>query len=323
MTRLLIVNPSSLAEIVHGLQVACSLKAQWPLEKGPLQIDWIVRDIYAPLVHACTSIDRTFVFKRFGSTMDFIRLMKEVRQTHYDYLFDFQGLLRTGLMTWQAHAKKKVGRANAREGASTFYNVKAPVPPAGRKSHKLDLMLHFLPVLELQPKLQGSLEFRELENLKLSFAEPRKGSKPILIFPDARRPEKKWEGFKQLTKLILDGDRQRRVIWAGDHFLPDKNAFPPERFLNITAKTSLLSLPALLRKADWVIANDSGPLHLAAALGIRNVGIYGPTDWHLWGPYPLDDPKNHLIQAPVANLKLLQAKDVYARFLQYSQAAQV
>jgi len=72
-------------------------------------------------------------------------------------------------------------------------------------------------------------------------------------------------------------------------------------------------LPALIRRAEWVITNDSGPMHLAAAQGVRTMGIFGPTDPRLFGPYPLNGPTNFVVQAPVGDLKLLPAKDVYSR----------
>ena len=134
------------------------------------------------------------------------------------------------------------------------------------------------------------------------------------MFPDSRRPERCWPGFKQLTDLLLREDRTRRVVWAGSHYLPDKDAFPPGQFLNLTGNTSVVSLPALVGNAAWVIANDSGPLHLAAALGVPVLGIFGPTDPRRHGPYPLLAPTNHVIQAPVGDLRLLPAKEVYARF---------
>jgi ADP-heptose:LPS heptosyltransferase len=63
-----------------------------------------------------------------------------------------------------------------------------------------------------------------------------------------------------------------------------------------------------------VITNDSGPMHLAAALGVRTLGIFGPTDPRLFGPYPLTAPTNFVIQAPVGDLKLLTAREGYAQF---------
>ena len=310
MTELLIIKPSSLGDIVHGLQVATSLKAQ----VDGLRISWIVGDIFAPIVRACEAVDQVYVFERKGGTKAFLKLMAEVRKKKFDYAFDMQGLLRTGLMMSRTHAKVKAGRSDAREFAGVFYNKKVPLPPDGKRSHAIEILLQFCPVLGAKPELRGALKFREVDELKLSFAEGRGGAKPFLMFPDSRRAEKCWGGFKQLTEMILRENKARKVIWAGNNRVPDRNAYPPEQFLNLTANTSLVSLPALIKRADWVITNDSGPMHLAAALGVRTLGIFGPTDPRLFGPYPLTGPTNFVVQAPVGDLKLLSAKDVYARF---------
>lgn len=313
MTELLIIKPSSLGDIVHGLQVAATLKAQ----REGLRISWIVREIFAPLVRSCEAVDRVHVFERSGGTKGFLKLMREVRKTKFDYVFDMQGLLRTGLMTSRARARHKIGRSDAREWSGIFYDKKVPLPPEGRRSHALDILLQFCPELGCKAELKGSLKFRDAGDLKLRFAEGRGGARPILMFPDSRRPEKKWGGFKELTDMILHEDRSRKVIWAGSNVLADRGAFPADQFLNLTGNTSLVSLPALIRRADWVVTNDSGPMHLAAALGSRVVGIFGPTDPRLYGPYPLWAPNHFVIQAPVGNLKLLPAKDVYQRFLRF------
>jgi ADP-heptose:LPS heptosyltransferase len=310
MTELLIIKPSSLGDIVQALQVATSLKAQ----RDDLRISWIVREMFAPLVRASAAVDQVFVFERAGGAKGFLALMREVRKTKFDYVFDLQGLLRTGLMTSRARARHKVGRADAREGAGLFYDRKVPLPPDGRRSHAIDILLAFCPVLGAAPELRGTLKFRDAESLTLRFAEGRGGARPVLMFPDSRRAEKKWGGFKQLTELILREDPTRKVIWAGSNPLPDRNAFPPAQFLNLTGNTSLVSLPALIKRADWVVTNDSGPMHLAAALGVRVLAIFGPTDPRLYGPYPLTAPTNFVIQAPVGDLKLLTVKDVYGRF---------
>jgi ADP-heptose:LPS heptosyltransferase len=310
MTELLIIKPSSLGDIVHGLQLATTLKAQC----DGLRISWIVSDIFAPIVRACEAVDHVYVFERKAGAAGFLKLVREVRKTKFDYAFDLQGLLRTGLMISRVHARKKVGRSDAREWSGIFYNQKVPLPPDGRRSHAVDILLQFCPVLGAKPELRGTLKFREVDALNLSFAEGRGGAKPILMFPDSRRAEKCWGGFKQLTEIILREGRTRKVIWAGNNRVPDRNAYPAEQFLNLTANTSLVSLPALIKRADWVITNDSGPMHLAAALGVRTFGIFGPTDPRLFGPYPLTGPTNFVVQAPVGDLKLLAAKDVYARF---------
>lgn len=311
MTELLIIKPSSLGDIVHGLQVATSLKAQ----VHGLRISWIVRDIFAPLVRACEAVDHTYVFERGGGAKGFLRLMRDVRQTKYDYVFDMQGLLRSGLMTSRTRGKKKVGRSDAREMAGMFYDVKVPLPAEGRRSHAVDILLQFCPVLGAKPELHGLLKFREVDRLNLRFAEGRAGTKPILMFPDSRGAEKKWSGFRQLTEMLIRSNRNRKVIWAGNNYLPNKSALPTPQYLNLTGNTSLVSLPALIQRSEWVISNDSGPMHLAAALGVKTLGIFGPTDPRNFGPYPLNAPTNIVVQAPAGELKLLPAKEVYAHFL--------
>ncbi|MFT3782064.1 MAG: glycosyltransferase family 9 protein [Nibricoccus sp.] len=310
MTQLLIIKPSSLGDIVHGLQVATSLKAQQP----DLRISWIVRDIFAPMVRACEAVDRTYVFRRNEGPAGFFRLMSQVRETQFDYVFDFQGLLRSGLMTWRARAKNKVGRSDAREGAGLFYKQKVPLPPEGRRAHAMDILLQFCPVLGAKPELQGTLQFRPVDGLNLNYLESRSGARPVIMFPDSRRAEKRWHGFKELTEFIARDGTGRKIVWAGNAYVDCKDPLPEHQFLNLTGNTSLVSLPALVKRASWVISNDSGPMHLAAAMGVPTLGIFGPTDPRLFGPYPLTGKTNHVIQAPLGNLKLLTAKDVYARF---------
>ncbi len=310
MTELLIIKPSSLGDIVHALQVATSLKAQCT----NLRISWIVRDIFAPLVQASAAVDKIFLFERNAGTKGFLRMMREVRKTKFDYVFDMQGLLRTGLMASRAITKKTIGRTDYRELSGVFYDEKVPLPANGRQSHALDILLQFCPVLGAKPEIRGKLKFRQVDKLKLSFAEGKDGAAPIVMFPDSRRAEKCWGGFRQLTLLLIRSNRSRQVIWAGDNFLPARVGLPKDRFLNLTGNTSLVSLPALIQQCEWVISNDSGPMHLAAGLGIKTMAIFGPTDPQRFGPYPLKSPTNVVVQAPAGNLKLLQAKEVYARF---------
>ncbi len=311
MPEMLIIKPSALRDIVHGLQVASSIRAQRP----EWRISWIVRDIFSPLVRSCTAVDQVFVFQRNEGARGFLRMMREVRRREFDLVMDFQGLLRTGLMTKWARGKRKVGRTDAREGAGMFYNERVPLPAASGEgpSHVLDVLLQFCTVVGAEPRLVGPLRFRELERLNLSFMEPRKGLRPIVIFPDSGQSAKKWNGYVELTAQLIR-EAGRKVVWAGNNYLPCREAFPDGTFLNLTGNTSLTSLPALLSKSDWVVSNDSGPMHLSAAMGLKTIGLFGPTDPRQFGPYPLKSPTNYAIQAPVGDLKLLSAKEVFYLF---------
>lgn len=309
MPEMLIIMTSPLRDIVHGLQVAASIKAQKP----EWRISWIVRDIFAPLVRASAAVEQVYVFHRHEGARGFLRTMREVRKREFDLVCDFQGLLRTGLMTKWARGRRKVGRPDAREAWGVFYHEKIKLPAGGRQAHLLELMLQFCPVAGAEPRLTGPLRFRDMERLNLGFMDPRKGQRPVLIFPDSGRDTKKWNGFGQLTAMLIR-EGGRKVVWAGSHYLPCRESFPEGAFVNLTGNTSLTSLPALLAKADWVISNDSGPMHLAAAMGLRTVGLFGPTDPQKFGPYPLKSPTNYAIQSPVGELALLSAKEVYYLF---------
>jgi len=273
-----------------------------------------VREIFAPIVRACAAIDEVFVFERHGGVAGFLRLTREIRQKSYDWAFDMQGLLRTGLLMARVRSDHKVGRPDAREGARWFCREKVSLPPGEGPFHAVERLLQFCPMLGLAPRLEGTLQFRDSEALNLRHLEGRNGARPIVMFPDSRRAEKRWHGFRQLTDLLVRESDDRKVVWAGGSPISDGGAFPADRFLNLTGNTSLVSLPALIRRADWVITNDSGPMHLAAALQVRVLGIFGPTDPRLYGPYPLQRPDNHVIQAPVRDLNLLSVRDVLARF---------
>lgn len=308
MRELLIIKPSSLGDIVHALQVAAAIKAQQPDRR----ISWIVRDIFAPFMRSADVVDQIYVFRRYGGVSAFLKLMAEVRQREFDVVMDMQGLLRSGLMTKWARARRKIGRTDAREGAGFFYDERVPMP-TGAPPHALEVLLQFCLAVGAKPELGPPLRFRDFEGLNLGFAAEAGSEKPILIFPDSRRSDKKWDGFAQLSSMIVR-ETGRKVVWAGNAYLPCREAFPDGRFLNLTGNTSLASLASLVARADWVICNDSGPLHLAAALGVKTLGIFGPTDPRQFGPYPLRSARNFVIQAPVGDLRLLPAKDVFARF---------
>ncbi|MDX2187434.1 MAG: glycosyltransferase family 9 protein [Opitutaceae bacterium] len=311
MTKILFISTSQLPDVVHSLQLAASLKAQ----DKTLHITWLVRDSLAPLVRLSTVVDDLIVFSRDGGWREFVSMMRNLRSRSYDFVFDLQGLLRTGVMTWRARGDRKVGRADAREGAAVFYHEKAPLPRDGEMSHSLLMQLQFACILGLKPELRGTLEFREVPGLATQHLLAHDGSKPILMFPDSRKPGKCWHGFKELTELLLHAGQRSKVVWAGHRYLDFKHAPGPDKFLNLTDSTSLVALPSMIRNASFVIANDSGPMHLAAALGVPTFGIFGPSDPRRYGPFPLNDPRHHVVVAPVGNLRMLSAREVFNRFV--------
>jgi heptosyltransferase I len=306
MPRVLIIKPSSLGDIVHGLQMARSLRAQAPA----WTVDWVAAEAFAPLVRASTDVERVFVFDRHGPLGAFARLTGDIRATAYDWALDLQGLARSALLLAAARATHRAGRADAREGARLLYPLRPALPPAGRTAHALDILLQFLPLLGLRAEAPGPLTFRPPETPALP-AE-LSGRAPVVLFPDSRRPEKQWPGFAALTALLLAARPDLSIAWAGRTGPTPDPSWPTDRFWNLIGRTPLEALPALLQAARLVVANDSGPMHLAAALERPVVALFGPTDPARFGPYPSSSPRHHLLRAPGGDLQKLDPADVLA-----------
>ena len=304
--RILIIKPSSLGDIIHGLVAAESLRTQRP----GVKIDWVVRDIFAPIVSACSTVDRVHIFERKGGVGGFFRLLKELRKTRYDVVLDMQGLARSALLARFAKADRRLGRADAREGASLIIPKHAVSLPT--ESHAVEKLLGFLPPLGLKAA-PGTPDFPGLALPASAKSLPAK--RAIVLFPDSRRPEKEWPHFQKLTALLLEKIPGAPVVWAGQSKLAPDPAWPAERFLNLCGKTSLPEAVALIRHAALAVCNDSGPMHIAAAVGTPVVALFGPTDPRRYGPYPTDRPTHRVLTAPDADLAKLAPEAVAEEIL--------
>ncbi len=304
MPRVLIIKPSSLGDIIHALQVAQSLRTQM----GEVEIDWVAAKAFAPLVRACPVVDRVFEFDRHGSMGAFTRLIREIRQERYDWALDMQGLARSALLLAAARAKYKAGRADGREGARLLARRKPALPPEGTYSHAVDILLQFLPLLGLKPELSPlPLEFLHTERAILPAEVVRRG--PIVMFPDSRVQKKEWPGFYDLTVRLLK-ELPNPIVWAGSRGPEPELAWPENKFINLLGRTTLAELPGLIGSARLTICNDSGPMHLAAALHRPVLALFGPTDHGRFGPYPLDNPRHHILRAPDGKLAQLSVDRV-------------
>lgn len=303
MYKFLIIKPSSFGDIIHGLQMVQGLKEALP----GAQIHWVARDTFAPFVEVSTVVDRTFVFKRNRGVRSFLRLMHQIRKERYDYVLDLQGLFRSGLMTFFSRADHKFGRFDAREGSHFFYNSNAPEPPEGQV-HALEILLQFAKLFGLPAKWSEPLQFYSVGSTPFDF--PKTEGQRILMFPESRRPEKVWPHFEKLTQAVFERYPNAYVLWAGAS--KDKVSFSHERFFDFRGETRIEHLPQLIEQVDLVVANDSGPMHLAAAMHRPITAIFGPTKPERYGPYPLSEPRNQVVMADSEDLSLLTPDTVLA-----------
>ena len=307
MQRLLVIKPSSLGDIVHALQVVQTFARARP----ECRISWVVRERFAALVQAAPFVHEAIIFRRRGGGWSFLQLLRLLRGMQFDAVWDMQGLLRSGLMTAAARAPEKWGRFDAREGAGLFYNRIVGTPTSPGPHHALEILQAFLPSAGVTPRLEFPMKLKTETAYKWRpfFAgDPRD---TFVIFTDSRGAEKEWPCFNELTALIFQAIPDCRVVWCAGTATQPGITVPPGRFLNLTG-CPMDEMIALVRRPATFIGNDSGPMHLSAASGNRVLAIFGPTSPRRFGPFPLEDPKHRVVEAPEGQLDRLEPAAVLA-----------
>jgi lipopolysaccharide heptosyltransferase I len=304
MKKVLIIKPSSLGDIIHGLQVVESIRAQCP----GLHVSWVVESAFRSVVEACPTVDAVFIFERQGGLRAFACLLQEIRSQEFDVVLDLQGLARSGLMTCAAQAKRKIGRADAREGAAFFYTEKVALP-AARPAHAVDILAKYLPALGLREKIVSSLRF-EFPDLP-GAQDAVEGS--VLVFPESRRPEKEWPHFARFLESAAERHPECRFAWCASARSAEKCPVAGN-VINLAGATSLSEVIALIQNAALVIANDSGPVHVAAAVGTPVLALYGPTAPNQYGPYPLSLKTHRTLRAECGRIASLGLEEVMDAF---------
>ncbi|MDR0428532.1 MAG: glycosyltransferase family 9 protein [Puniceicoccales bacterium] len=277
--QLLVIKPSSLGDIVHALQVIASLKEQNP----EVCVSWVVRDIFQDVVRSSSCVDHCIIYHRNLGMRGLWRCCRDIcRLGHFDWVWDMQGLFRSGLMTFAAKSKVKIGRYDARECAGIFYD--RCIPPPGtedkfsrkpkqlHRHHAVDILREFLPTI-------GAKRACALPHFHLRINGKKLPPHPyIMIAPESRGPHKNWPHYEKLTISMCRLCPWLNVVWVGLR----KNACPSlamyRNFTDLQGKTSLLELMTIVKHSQGVIANDSGCLHLAVAMDRPALGIFTSTD---------------------------------------------
>ena len=296
--NILIVKPSSLGDIVHTLPVVGMIREHYP----DSVISWVVNDSYAGLLDLCPDIDTRIVFKRkrLGHPRHWLEIfsfIRELRSLKFDIAIDFQGLLRSALITRLSGAKKRVGFRNARECAPWFYTERVLLPANLRHAQDKNMFLaqaalqlpDTTPVLPLASSEVDAGKLRKiLREHEIALDRPL-----LAVAPAARWTTKCWPpGF--FARILSDLHKQTlpsppTVVCIGtadERSIGDMVGEQSESpVVNLMGETDLGALAELLRRSDALLTNDSGPMHLAVAVGTPVVALFGPTDPSLTGPY--------------------------------------
>lgn len=295
--RILIVRLSALGDIVHALPVLAALRDHRP----DVEVDWLVDARYAGIFEHVEGIRRRIVVRApaaaaapgsvsFAGTRGLVGAVRDLRAQQYDVALDLQGLIKSAALAGLAGAKRVVGfpAPHLREPyAAWFYDETADVPEG---AHIIRKNLSVLPAIGID----GSrVRFPiRVPASRVADAASSHG-RFALINAGGGWPNKRWapSRFGELAaRLSREHGLRPLVLWGrGEESLAADVVGHSEGTAEVLPPTDLGDVLALASRAALVVSGDTGPLHLAAAIGAPIVGIYGPTWPERNGPWAADD----------------------------------
>lgn len=283
--KILIVKPSSLGDVIHTLPFLYALKNRFPLAK----IDWVIAKGLEELLSNHPMINKLWIINKgqwknssnISITLKELKtLFQQLKAQDYDIAIDLQGLLRSAVITHFSKARDTIGFRDARELAPFFYRHKII---GGKDIHAVDRYLKIAKYLgcDINKVIFAMPEFDPSPPIVKNLPE-----KYIVMIPSAMAAPKRWqpERFGKLASILPYSS----IIVGGTNDIPiaetvlrnsDGNA------LSLCGKTNLQELMAVIKNASLCITNDTGPMHIAAALCIPIAAIFGPTNPIRTGPY--------------------------------------
>lgn len=279
--RILIVKLSSLGDIFHALPAVHSLRQGLEAE-----VDWVTQPEYVELVQCFPDVSEVMAFPRrkyFGNATSFLRAL---RTREYDLIVDLQGLLKSAVVAKMARGRRVVGPSFHREGANLLYDA-----VAGRRDKDRHAVEENLDVVRFLGMPQSPVEF------PLRFpARPVEGAGVrVALVPLSRGSHKNWPvpNFTEVARRLQAALGAEIYLFGSAADRPVCESIRSSlvsggagaRVVNLAGRTSLVEMGSWLAGMNLVVANDSGPIHMAAALGVPVLAVFGPTDPKRTGPY--------------------------------------
>jgi len=285
--KILVVKPSSLGDVVHSLPFLNAINTCFP----KAEIHWVIAKGLEGLLEGHPMIDRLIIINKdlwknlsqAGNTLKEIReLYKQLRYEKYDIVVDLQGLLRSGLITQVTHAPLRIGFHEAREGSRFFYTNKVK---GNRDIHAVERYMKM--AAELGCDAQDMVfPFPLPANAGDAAGKLANFGPYAVLVPGARWKTKIWpaERFGKVASML---PLRSVIVGAGaDRAIADTVvSHSDKKARSLAGETSLKELIEIMRHAEVVITNDSGPMHIAAALNVPVIAIFGPTSPKRTGPY--------------------------------------
>jgi lipopolysaccharide heptosyltransferase I len=298
--RILIIKLSAIGDIIHTLPAAAALRRAYP----EAWLAWMVEKAGASLLRGNPDLDELITVDTRAWRANWwmgLRhawyVTRHLRRASFDLCIDFQGLLKSGVFTYLSGAPRRLGlpRQRCREPLSAiFTNIHGPLSDASR--HIVDQLVELLqPVGVATPERRFTIPLSEADE---HFAERvwrelglRSDVPVVVLYPGAAWQTKRWGelNFARLNDALIRRFQVRTLLtWGpGEEPLIQRvvraTAYTPA----IAPATTLLQLAAMIARGRAFVGGDTGPLHLAAAVGTPTVALFGPSDPRRNGPYGL------------------------------------
>ncbi len=289
--KILVLKPSSLGDVVQSLPVARLLRQHLP----QAQIHWWLNRELVPLLEGDPDIDAVIPFDRRrwatpSGWPEAFATLQRARRERYDWVIDLQALARSAVFGWLTDGSYTIGLEDYREGAPLFYDRSVPRPSP--HAHAVDWYLAVL--REMGIPVHSNFEWLSVRPDAQTIVDevwPAEGSRWVALQPGARWLNKRWpvDSFAELAVGLLRSRPDIRVAvlgGAGDRALGDEICKRAgSRALNLAGRLTLPTMVAWVRRCALMVTNDTGPMHVAAALRVPMVAVFGPTDPAHTGPY--------------------------------------
>ena len=282
MKRIAIIKLSAMGDIIHAMVALQYIKKQYP----NLQIDWFVESAFAPIlennpdINEIIKLDLKSIKKDKKEIINQIKLIKKYEKNSYDLVIDAQGLIKSAIVSFFL-GKSRVGfsKNSTREKlASFFYTKKVDIAydknAIERNVKVLSQALNFEitkdDILNKKPFL-----FYKNEN-EVIYEYLSKDKKNVLFVIGASWPSKMYSKEK-FAKIINNLDENCLITWGNESEKDIADFIANISKAKVLPKLDLNSLKAIMSKVDLVIGNDTGPTHMAWALNIPSITLFGNT----------------------------------------------
>jgi heptosyltransferase I len=281
-----IVLLSAIGDVVHGMPIATSLKRAWP----DARITWVIQPVAHALVEPHPDVDAYIVFDRSAGLAALREFRSTVAGRRFDLVVNLQVYLKAGLLTALIDSPRKLGFDRRRARDLNWLFTTERIPPH-EPQHVQDQYFEFLHHLGVEPVLEWRFEFSDEERAFQRAFFDRLDRPTLAVVVGTTRAGKNWmpERYARVLEAVEKDLGLQSVIVGSDNPV---EAEATRKVMESTRATPIMAQRNDLRKLAWlldgstlVLSPDTGPLHMASALGTPVVSLFGYTDPKRVGPY--------------------------------------